>query len=222
MRPSHSARLHPNIAPRGLRRLALASFFPLLLLPGPAHAGQTVSLDPSGEWASVQSSAASSGQRARPAAYSFRVAQAGGTARNPALEARVRELEARVRELEAMLGQSSAGASGAGASEPAPDAIDCKEFDIRSNGVAQQRLRITANGRAIGSYQGSAGPYLTSLLRPGVNAVAFIYDSPGDGKTLLQVYCIPPEAESRVEILRFTPEPGKLEERVTVNMTRDR
>lgn len=112
--------------------------------------------------------------------------------------------------------------SGAVASAPASDAIDCKVFDIRSNGAAHQRLRITANGRTIGSYQGSAGPYLTSLLRPGVNTVAFIYDSPGNGDTLLQVYCIPPEAEDRVEILRFTPDSSRLEERVTVNITRGR
>ena len=130
----------------------------------------------------------------------------------PTVEARLRALEARVSALEGRAGPASAAAATSAA-------IDCKVFDIRSNGVAQQRLGITSNGRVIGSYQGSAAPYLTSLLRPGVNNVVFAYDSPGDGKTLLQVYCIPPGAEDRVEIRRFTPQAGSLEERVTVNLT---
>ena len=139
---------------------------------------------------------------------------AGGAAaqaigRSEAVEARLRALEARVSALE-----GRAGAAAPAASAP----VDCKVFDLRSNPADQSRLSITANGRAIGSYKGRAAPYLTTLLRRGVNDVVFAYDSPGDGNTLLQVYCIPPDAEERVEILRFTPEAGKLEERVSVNM----
>jgi hypothetical protein len=127
------------------------------------------------------------------------------------LEARVRALEARVTALE--------GRAGGGAAAPASAGVDCESFQI-SFKARGSRLNVTANGRLIGAYEVQGSPVLTTLLRPGANAVAFAYASPGDEDSLLQVYCTPPGAAERVEILRFKPRPGELQTRVDVNMVR--
>jgi hypothetical protein len=78
------------------------------------------------------------------------------------------------------------------------------------------RLTVSANGRAVSSYDSSASSIITSLLRPGDNALVFNFSAPGGA---MQLNCTPPGASEGVQILRFEPIPGKLEERITVNIT---
>ena len=149
-----------------------------------------------------------SSRAARPAALLLAgVLTLSGAAASaqPAVEARFRALEARVAALEAHLRPSTGPA-------PAPSAADCASLHFGFNSPA--RLTVTANGRTLGTYDTSASEIITSRLRPGANALAFAFSGPGGQ---MQLNCTSPGGEETT-ILRFSPTPGRLEERVTVNL----
>jgi hypothetical protein len=122
----------------------------------------------------------------------------------PALEARVRALEARMATVEARVGVAAAAA--------APSAADCEALHFGFNSPA--RLTVTANGRTIGSYDRSASEIITDRLRPGANSLVFTFSGPGGQ---MQLNCTPPGGQETT-ILRFSPTPGRLEERITLTL----
>lgn len=134
------------------------------------------------------------------------------------VEARLRALEARMSAMEARLGAAAPAAASGGP--------ECARVTANIYAFPESRLSLSVNGRSVGGYQKSTNPELTGLMRPGPNVIAYAFEGlgvrdrnkPHEGVSEFRLMCLPPGDGSRMEILNFQPQAGRMEGQTAVTL----